>query len=145
MDFQFHLHDRLDLVRVGRAQCQHPQVIAKKLDRVMVLPEGREIGEQGTVVGILDMGFQRQVAFALGQLKNREQDSQQLFVVPFFVFRTSNHLSQRLYDAHNYGFRVGNNKRPEGAAENDHEFDRLPQNHQVAMNGIAPDDGADDD
>jgi hypothetical protein len=124
---------------------QDAQVIAQKLDRVMVAVEFREVGEQRRLGRPLDVTFEREVALGLGQLEHREQHAQQLLVGGLVVFRALEQLAHGLQRAHQHLFRVGDDERPEGAAENDHEFDRLPQQRQVAVDRVAPEDGADDD
>ena len=144
MVFQLDFHDRLDLVRVTGAERQHAKIVAKKLDRMMVAMEGREIGEKGAFLGVFHMAFQGQVAFGLGQLENGKENAEELFISVLVVFRALDHLAQRLDGANHDQFRVGNQKSPESAAENDDVFDRLPQDPQVTVNGIAAENGAND-
>ena len=69
MRLELFVHQRFHLMRVLGAERNHAQVVAHEFDRVMVGGETGKLGEDGRVGRIFDMRFEREIAFALGELE----------------------------------------------------------------------------
>jgi hypothetical protein len=133
-------------VRITRAESQQPQVVAEELDRLVVLGEARVGLEQGALVRLVDVTFQRQVALGLRQLERRVEQREQLDVARLGELRALQERAERAGGGDDDRQRVGNDERADRRAEDDDELERLEQHHQVAAAAeIAADDAADDD
>ncbi len=152
MGFQVLVHQVLELVLVLAAHGQQAQIVAQEIHRVVVGQNQRKLCEQSALFRILDVRFERQIALGFGQLEQLMQEAEQLAVTILLVLRPLEHAPETFAEAAEDRLGVADDEGAEGAAQDDHEFERLPQHAQMAArNGVTTNDrnydndGADND
>ena len=120
--FQLLFHVGFDLVRVFQAHGHHPQRVADEIQGEMVLGDPGIALEDRAVVGLFDMGFQRDQALGLHGLGEQEQQAEQVAIIARLPARAGNHLAQRAADLFEIVDRAGDQHRGDGGAEDGEHF-----------------------
>ena len=84
------------------------------------------------------MGLKGEVAFRLSEPEYRKENAKEFRVGFLVVLGTFDQRAERFSSPTEDRFRVGNDERADACTKNDYEFDRLPQNSKIAVNGIPP-------
>ena len=117
---------RFDLVRVFGAERHHAQIVAQELDRVMVVLELRELGEERALVRLFHMLLKGQHALGLRQTENLIKHRQQFQIIGLLVVGTFQRAFERCCRGFQTGLRAADDERADGRAKNNNVFRRLP-------------------
>jgi hypothetical protein len=112
---------------------------------MMVARERGKVLKNGALVGLFDMGLQRQIALRLGQPEHRVQHAEQFEIAGLVVRRAFDQFSERFGGSGQDLLRIGDDEGADGATKNNDEFERLPKNAKVATaSQVSTNDGTDD-
>jgi hypothetical protein len=137
---------RFHLVRVVGAEHHHAQVVAHERPGVMVLVEDREGPEEIALLRILDVRLEGEHPLGLGDLEDRVHQAEKLEVTVLGVARSLHHLAERRAGLGEHRFRVADDERADGGADDDQDLERLPEDEEVpAVGDIAAKHGQDND
>ena len=141
--FQLLVDQRFHLMRIIGAQRHHAQIVAQEFHRMVIGSEFREGLEEGAFFRALDMAFDRQHALGLCQLENGIEQAKQLQIIVLLVSRPLEGNAERLACLAQDVLRVGDDIGAARAAENQGEFEGLPEQAHLAAHGHIAAEAAD--
>ena len=112
-------------MRIFRTQRNHAQVVAHEFNCVVIGGKCREGREDRRVLRVFNVHFEREVAFTLGELEQRELEAEQFEVGGFAVARAAKQRAENAQCTFQNSGRIANHECACSGAQNDDEFKGL--------------------
>lgn len=146
MGLDLDVHEVFEFEGVHVAADHQPHVVGDELGGVMILEDERVLLEQCAALWLLDVGFDAHEPFLARLVEQLVQKAERFHVVGFFVFRAGEESRYRFERLDDHAHRIGDDEAAAGRAQDDDQFEGLPERDDVAAaGGEATQDGSDDD